>query len=363
MQLIRVVDDGHGIHKDDMVLALESHATSKLKQQDDLYHITSLGFRGEAISSIASIANFKLTSCAQGAEQAKTFTGEPATGEKEISPAAPPVGATVEVRNLFFTTPARKKFLRSERTEFLHILEIVRCLALSHFEVSFELHHKGKKVFSCRGSDSNADNHIAAIIGKAFEKYAILLDYDVDDMHLQGYLGRGELCRSQSDRQYFYLNSRLIRDKNINHAIRMAFSDDIPLGRYPSYVLFLAMSPFLTDVNVNPTKHEVRFSNARNVHDFIHASLCSSLLEEQQLFHGVADSGSDKVVDQCSRIESVFNSRPCAKQGQLPRAYSGTKDIQNPCLESECLNRFGTAVANIKERFIISIVRDGHVSD
>ena len=283
-QLIRVSDNGCGIHPEDLQLALERHATAKLDNQSDLAAIKSLGFRGEALPSISSVAELSLTSRIESLEQAATLTFDPASGESTFRPAAHPVGTTVEVKNLFHNTPARRKFLSSERTEFLHILEMVRRIALSCSDANIELRHNGQKVLSCRAQADDLSERVASLVGQAFINKAIALDYATGDMQIRGWLGIGDLARSSTDKQYLYLNGRMIRDKRLNHAIRLACEGQIAEGRFPSYVLYLSLELTAADVNVHPTKHEVRFRHARDVHDFFYAALSSAIEKDQNLY-------------------------------------------------------------------------------
>ncbi|MCH7694875.1 MAG: DNA mismatch repair endonuclease MutL [Proteobacteria bacterium] len=353
-QLIRVTDNGLGIHADDIKLALQRHATSKLHKQSDLSGISSLGFRGEALPSIASIAQFKLTSRYVGCEQAWTLSLDPMLDGSDYTPSAHPPGTTIEIRNLFHAIPARRKFLRTERTEFLHILEIVRYLALSRFGVTMRLSHNGKTVLSCRNAQHDLTQRIENIMGRAFSRQALALDYTVDTMRLWGWLGTAELSRNQTDRQYFYLNGRMVRDKRVNHAIRLAFDDDLPAGRYPSYVLYLQMDATATDVNVHPTKQEVRFRDARNVHDFVYASLRSSLNEDQQLYR--RDSGGN--IENSGVVQANVNQRlqpmPGQRIKQATAHYGALLGAGSNSPSRNGLATLGQAVSHVHGRFIIS---------
>lgn len=275
--LIRIRDNGHGIHPQDLSLALASHATSKLKDIGDLSRIRSLGFRGEALPSIASVSQFKLISRAAGFEQGIAVSLDPMNGRQECLPAAHPVGTTVEVMHLFHTIPARRKFLRSDKTEYLHILEMIRCMALSRLDITLRMQHNGKQVFFSRAAARALLQRVEYVLGREFTRAARDLDYQVRDLRLRGWLGPIDQHRSQTDRQFFYLNGRLIRDRQVNHAVRMAYGDGVPAGRYPVYVLYLEMDAAASDVNVHPTKHEVRFRDAWNVHDFIYAGVRDAL--------------------------------------------------------------------------------------
>ncbi len=282
ISLIRVTDNGNGIYPDDLQLALESHATSKIRQTSDLDNISSLGFRGEALASIASVAHFSLGSCHDSGKQGLSLKQSPGQ-TAEIEPLAHNRGTTVEVRDLFFNTPARRKFLRSENTEYLHILALVKATALSQFDCVFQLKHNERSVLSVASSTNDYSRRVADICGQAFLQGSMAFDFSHENMRFWGWLAKPELARSQTDRQYLYLNGRLIKDKNINHAVRLAFKDRLYHGRFPCYVLFLEIDPSLVDVNVHPSKQEVRFRRSRDVHDFIYSSLQEVLSPESSL--------------------------------------------------------------------------------
>ncbi len=271
--LISVQDNGVGIHPHDLPLALAQHATSKLSTQTDLERINTLGFRGEALSSMASVSRLKLSSRIADEEYGCTIDISPGDALPEQSPTGMTVGTSVEVRDLFFNTPARRKFLRTDNTEFFHIREIVRRVALSRYDVSFHLKHNNKTVLQCSGKQRNFAERAQAIFGKKFLANSFELDYERNGLRLWGWFGHPEIARNQVDQQYFYLNGRVIRDKQVNHAIRMASQDHIYTGKHAVYVLFLEMDVSDVDVNVHPAKHEVRFRQARDVHDFIFAAL------------------------------------------------------------------------------------------
>lgn len=270
--LIRVRDNGQGIHKDDLKLALQAHATSKLSSFSDLSQIASLGFRGEAIPSIASVSRFKLTSCLQNMEQAWSIDNS-----FDLKPAAHEQGTTVEVNELFFSTPARRKFLKSERTELLHIQSLIKAIALSHFSVGFSVNNNEQLMLRLPECSQDIEQRVLTVCGRSFLNKSVRVDYESENMHLWGWIGLNDVARSQSDRQYFYVNGRLIHDKHVNHAIRLAYDDRIDRGRHPSYILHLQLDPAQVDVNVHPAKSEVRFSETRNIHDFIYCCLLASL--------------------------------------------------------------------------------------
>jgi DNA mismatch repair protein MutL len=272
-RMIRVRDNGQGIHADDLVIALDRHATSKLHSSSDLGQIVSLGFRGEALPSIASVSRLSITSRSAGSENAWSITSEIIDKTPQSVPAAHPVGTSVEVRDLFFNTPGRRKFLKSGKTEFLHIQTLIKHIALSRYGIGIRCHHNGKPVFQYAAADNRPEQRVIDVCGKSFFRQALPLEYEREGLHLWGWVGMAEVTRSQSDRQYFFLNGRIVRDKHVNHAVRMAYQDLIYTGRFPSYVLYLEMDPGMVDVNVHPTKHEVRFREPRNVHDFIFSSI------------------------------------------------------------------------------------------
>ncbi len=263
--LIRVRDDGGGIHRDDLHLALSPHATSKIRSQEDLERIASLGFRGEALASIGSVSRLSLTSRHEGAEQAWCIAEIGA----EPTPAAHPVGTTVEVRDLFYNTPARRKFLRSESTEFFHLEQLFKRVALSRFGVALSLHHNRREVLRLREVAPGERRRVADVIGPAFARDALSVDFAVDGLRLWGWLSPPTAARAQADVQYFYVNGRLVRDRLIGHALRQAHRDRLEEGRHPAYVLYLEIDVAQVDVNVHPTKHEVRFRETRRVHDFL----------------------------------------------------------------------------------------------
>ena len=272
LSLIRVSDNGQGIHRDDLALALKAHATSKLRAFADLAHIASLGFRGEALPSIASVSRFVLTARPAGAEQAWAIDNTLA-----IRPAAHLPGATVEARDLFYATPARRRFLKSEKTEYLHIKAMIRAIALSHCQVNFTVRHNDQLLFRLPAFPDLPEKRILGVCGKPFVDQAIRVDIKKHDLRLWGWLGHGEAARSQSDRQYFYVNGRPVRDRHIKHAIRLAYGGRIAAARFPAYVLQLELAPARVDVNVHPAKAEVRFAETRQVHDFIYTELMRQL--------------------------------------------------------------------------------------
>lgn len=281
IKLLRIRDDGCGIAEGDLSLALARHATSKINNLEDLEHVCSLGFRGEALASISSVSRLTLTSRTVDSSQAWQVSTEGQQMACKIQPAAHPNGTTLEVRDLFFNTPARRKFLKTEKTEFDHIQEVVRRLSLAHFEVGFQLTHNGKTIFTLHpATDEIAKaRRVAMVCGSELINQSTSISIEKAGLYLSGWVGLPTFSRSQADLQYFYVNGRMVRDKLVAHAIRQAYRDVLYNGRHPTFVLFLQLDPAFVDVNVHPTKHEVRFREARLVHDFLYSSLHRALAE------------------------------------------------------------------------------------
>lgn len=272
---VYVADDGCGIEKEDLQLALSRHATSKLSAEDDLQHIDSLGFRGEALPSIASVSRIRLRSRFQSADRAWELVCEGGRYTEALRPAAQATGTAVEVTDLFYNTPARRKFLKTEATELHHLDQVLKRLALGRFDVAFSFKHNERSAVQWRRAmDVNSQLHrISAICGATMAESLMRVDIVIGGLSVQGWIGAPTFSRSQADMQYFYLNGRFIRDKTVSHAIRQAYRDVLYHDRQPVYVLNFGIDPGMVDVNVHPTKHEVRFRDARRVHDFVYREL------------------------------------------------------------------------------------------
>ena len=280
-----VRDNGEGVSADDLKLALERHATSKIQEQEDLEGISTLGFRGEALASIASVSKLTMTSNASDEKSGWRVRSEGESMRSALEPAAHPRGTTVDVEDLFYNTPARRKFLRTERTELSRIEDIVRKISLSHPAVQLQLTHQGKSLRQYASAMSMAEREfrVRQALGAAFIDAAMYFEEQKEGMTLSGWVATPSYSRSQADQQYFFVNGRSIRDKVLSHAVRQGYHDVLHHGRQPAYVIFFELDPRLVDVNVHPTKHEVRFRESRSVHNFIfstvHHVLSRSLAE------------------------------------------------------------------------------------
>ena len=283
VKLMRVKDNGCGIHKDDLALALSRHATSKIIELTDLENITSLGFRGEALASISSVSRFHIISNSSEESGSSGWKVEVEGQEVEVSvsPAAHPQGTSAEVRDLFFNVPARKKFLKTEKTEFTRIDEVIKRIALSRFDVQFNLKHNQRTIHQLLPaiSEQERQRRVSLVCGPVFVDNSVYIDVERSGLRLWGWVSLPTFSRSQSDLQYFYVNGRTIRDKLVTHAVKQAYRDVLFHGRHPAYMLYLELAPSSVDVNVHPTKHEVRFRDSRLVHDFLFSALHKALAE------------------------------------------------------------------------------------
>ena len=280
---LQIRDDGHGIAAEQLPLALARHATSKIAALEDLEGVASLGFRGEALASISSVSRLTLTSRTTDAEQAWQVEAEGRDMESRVQPAAHPVGTTVEVCDLFFNTPARRKFLRTEKTEFDHLQDVIKRMALARFDVAFHLRHNGKTILALHPAtdDISQARRIAAVCGDAFLEQALPINIERNGLHLWGWVGLPTFSRSKADMQHFYVNGRVVSDRLVAHAVRQAYRDVMYGGRHPAFVLFLELDPGAVDVNVHPTKHEVRFRENRSEHDFLYGTEPSQMFAQK----------------------------------------------------------------------------------
>jgi len=276
-RLIRVRDDGGGIAAAELPVAVQRHATSKIASLEDLEAVATLGFRGEALPSIASVSRFRIASRRNGDDSGNALQVE---GGRvgEVAPSPQPQGTTVEVRELFYNVPARRRFMRAERTELGHIEEWLRTLALARPDVEVRVSHNGKPLRRYRGeSASETGARLVDALGEEFSRNVLRIEHEGAGLRLHGWIAQPSYNRASADQQYLFVNGRGVRDRNVAHAVRQAYSDVLFHGRHPAYVLFLELDPRAVDVNVHPAKHEVRFRDSRLVHDFVYRTLHEAL--------------------------------------------------------------------------------------
>ena len=302
-----VRDNGCGIDQSDMSLALSRHATSKISDIDDLEAVGTLGFRGEALASIASVSRLSLTSNS-GENQAWKAVSEGRDMAVDVQPAAHPAGTSVDVRDLFFNTPARRKFLRTETTEYNRIDDYAKKLALSHMNVAFSLRHNQRVNLNLQPAETvlEQEKRVADICGKPFMEQALYIDNERTDIRLWGWIGLPTFSRSQADLQHFFVNGRSIRDKVVSHAVRQAYQDVLYHGRHPAFVLFLEIEPKDVDVNVHPTKHEVRFRDSRVIHGFVSSTLQKALAQDRPQDHLQPNEVQNLLSEEAIPTQSVW---------------------------------------------------------
>jgi len=352
VKLIRLRDNGSGIDKEDLPLALSRHATSKITMLEDLEAVGSLGFRGEALASISSVSRLTLTSRTADQSAAWSVSAQGRDMTTEVVPAAHPAGTTVEMRDLFFNTPARRKFLKTEKTEFRHLEEVVKRLALSRYDVGFGLKHNARVVHQLRPADTGParEQRLGQLLGKAFVEQSVALDViaEASGLRLWGWMGLPTFSRSQADQQYFFVNGRVIRDKVVTHAVRQAYQDVLFHGRHPAYVLYLELDPALVDVNVHPTKHEVRFRESRLVHDFIFRTLYRVIADLRPQDVAPAQAAETAEVEQASpgivsQSESALSGPDLSALRQRPMglSYAGGGAPRSSSQVSEQIRAYG----------------------
>jgi len=365
---IRVQDDGAGIHRDDLRLAISRHATSKIASADDLEGVATLGFRGEALASIASVARLEIVSRSVDAEtgwRIAVHGGE----EVDNGPAAQPVGTAVTVTDLFFNTPARRKFLKTERTEQAHLDDVVTRQALAHFDVTFEQKSAGRatRLFEAASSDAEKTRRIGRLLGNDFADAALGVDEVRGGFRLWGWVGRPTVSRAQADQQYFFVNGRIVKDRLVVHAVRQAYRDVMFHGRHPAFVLYLELDPRLVDVNVHPTKHEVRFREGRQVHDFVFGTL-NRLLRDDRPGHspvvGIATAhvaGSSTMASRPS-LQSLLALVPDAEVREPVGGYESRPEPPAlPALGTGAVPPLGFAVGQLHGVYILAQNADGLV--
>ncbi|MEE9345638.1 MAG: DNA mismatch repair endonuclease MutL [Methylococcales bacterium] len=324
--LMSVRDNGCGIFKDQLGLALSRHATSKISSVNDLQAISTMGFRGEALPSISSVSKLSLTSRTCDSASAWQVTADGTEQAVDPRPESLAQGTYIEVRDLFYNIPARRKFLKAERTEFSHIQSLIRKLALSHFHIGFDLSHNQREIFSLPPANDQAaeEQRIAGFLGKSFIDNALLLDFQSTGLHLRGWIGLPTYSRGQADQQLFYINRRLVRDKLLTHAVRQAYQDVLFHGRFPVFVLYLEMDPALVDVNAHPAKLEVRFRESRTVHDFVVQSVNNALQEVRPVAAKTAQQDNPQSTQPADAVNSEATHHVAELEAtyQAPRQYN-----------------------------------------
>ena len=339
LQSIRIQDDGVGMYEEDLPLALSRHATSKVSSLFDLEHLVSLGFRGEALPSIASVSRLQIITRRYDASQASRIEVNESGEVSEVHPAAHPLGTTVVVDDLFCNAPARRRFMRAAKTEFAHIQDVVQRIALARSDVAIQLRHNNRQVLKVAAAtdDESYQKRLARIFGQDFVESAYKVAEEADGLRLKGFAAPASLHRAQTDRQYVYINGRVIKDRVLSHAIRQAYGEQLPEGRFSSYCLHLEIDPVLVDVNVHPTKHEVRFRDGRNVHDFLFSAVQRSLQGQS-----VSVLQTTPVVSAAPSVTSEVRKKATVYAMPLTQAVSN--DAQHP---------FGEVLSVLSERFLL----------
>lgn len=358
MQSIRVSDNGIGIVKEELHLAVQRHATSKIKNMDDLEHIATLGFRGEALPSIASVSRFSMAS--NNLEEGNAGWVISTDGREfaeEVEPVRQMRGTTVEVKDLFFNVPARKKFLRTEKTELKHCDTVLRKIALSRFDVTLIAKHNDRSFLEVNACDflSDGSDRVGQIAGKQFAEQSIYLENAATDIQVKGWISLPTFSRSQADLQYFYVNGRAIRDKVIAHAIKMAYKDVLYHGRFPAFVLFLEMDASQVDVNAHPTKHEVRFRQSRYVHDFIRHTVGKAIAETMPKQEQQGAEQYREVVD--DYIRAAQSQSALASNAYSPHVQSSQAHIR------EAQHGYGAQVADAYDMLLKTPPEEAHTAE
>ena len=365
-RLIRIRDDGVGIAKDELSLALSRHATSKITSLDGLESVATLGFRGEALPSIGSVAHLKLTSRVEGEDTGWSIESD--GGDlSSLRPAAHPRGTTLEVRDLFFNVPARRKFLRTERTEFAHIDTVVRSLSLARFDVAWQLRHNQRANLALPQAQSREDHEarLSQVCGESFLEHARYFERELEGMRLFGWLADPTFSRSQADMQYTFVNGRVVRDKVLRHAVRLGYQDVLFQARQPAYVVFLEIAPRRVDVNAHPAKLEIRFRDSRLVHNFVfrtvEAALATTLESGQRdTLRPPAHAAEDKTVESArQRLLGLVGRRGAAAVRETVSHYDVVHSRPVPQPAEHELPPLGYALAQLAGIYILAENREG----
>lgn len=377
MRRIRIRDNGCGIIKEDLPLALSRHATSKITSFEDLEKVGTMGFRGEALPSISSVSRLSLISRVRDDDCAWRVDADGTEQDFDAKPDPHPAGTTVDVRDLFYNTPARRKFLKSEKTEFDHIQTLIQRMALSRFDVEFSLLHNQKEVFRLRQAETEIgqQQRLAGILGSAFLENSVKVDIASSGLQLSGWVGLPTFSRSQQDMQFFYVNGRLVRDKLIAHAVRQAFQDVLFNGRHPVFVLYLTLDPALVDVNAHPAKLEVRFREGRLVHDFLFSALHRAIADVRPVHQVI-----NPVTNNQATVSPISGAKPVGKalypayqpaQSSLPfqveeslkaygKLFSGVStETAQSTPQPQDIPPLGYAIAHLHNIYILSETRNG----
>ncbi len=399
-RLIKIRDNGCGIEKDDLPLALSRHATSKIQSLQDLEQVATMGFRGEALPSISSVSRLNLISRVKDTDCAWRVQADGSEEELDPQPDPHPPGTTIEVCDLFYNTPARRKFLKTDKTEFAHIDTLFKRMALSRFDIAFELRHNQREIYNFKKAEEQAEQEqrVALIFGHSFLENSVSIEFNASGMRLYGWVGLPTFSRSQQDMQYFYVNGRLIKDRLVTHAIKQAYQDVLFHGRHPVYVLYLELDPGLVDVNAHPQKLEVRFREGRTVHDFLFKALHRSLAdvrpkdqnaaiasqpesnipatESRPAVQQVVDFQPLPAAEEKSVTRQSYQPSTASRQSSLPldvdaqiEAYTqliaptNTFEIQEPHVtdlpKADIAPPLGYAVAHLHDVYILSETQNG----
>jgi len=360
--LVRVRDDGSGIPPGELALALSRHATSKIATLDDLGAVASLGFRGEALPSIASVSRFRMASATAGAAGAEVEVTDGLTGA--VRPAAHPPGTTVEVRDLFYNVPARRKFLRAESTEYQHALRTLSRLAMSRFGTGFTLTHNRREVFSLPPATGREEREerIARLAGPEFVAHAAYVEHESAGLRLEGWICLPTYARAQADQQFLFVNGRMVRDRLLGNAVRLGYQDVLYGGRQPAYLLYLEVDPAQVDVNAHPQKLELRFRDGRHVHDFVFRSVERALAATRPRGSSAGSASSAWLAGASPVAQGLPLAEPVTPVAGFDwRDLARGLPASEPGQESADVPPLGYAVAQLHGLFILSQTPDGIV--
>jgi len=354
---ILVRDNGCGIDYDDLNLALARHATSKIHNLEELEHLQTLGFRGEALASISSVSHLTLTTRTKNSDCAWQITAQGLQMHTAILPAAHPVGTSILMQDLFFNTPARRKFLKTARTEYLHLHESIKRQALARFDINFSLRNEGKEVFNLSPAidKPQQERRINILCGKQFTDNCLYIDEKQDDLHLYGWVGLPTFSKSNIEQQFFYVNGRFVRDKLVSHAIRSAYADVLYSGRHPAFVLFLDIFPNFVDVNVHPAKSEVRFHNSQLIYRFIMGTIARALADTKPQISDLEEDTSDIPQNTPQINKSDYQQLPLtSKFSSFTTSRNYVVAPKSPAVDHFTIPPLGFAIAQLHGIYILA---------